>query len=365
MPSLGADMDAGAVVEWRVGPGDRVARGDIVAVVHTDKADVEIESFVAGVVEEMVVPVGTQVPVGTVLVRLLPVDGAGAPSPPPAALPPAPGPAPPRRPRASPRARRAAAREGIDLGTIAGTGPGGAVTGEDVARVAAPAAAPADERRSAMRRVIGALMARSKREIPHYYLATQIDMRRTLAWLEEENLRRPVAERLIPAALLVRAVALATRAVPEMNGHWIDDSLRLSRAVHAGVAVSLRGGGLVAPAIRDAERKGLDEVMADLADLVRRARRGTIRGSEAEPTITITNLGDRGVEAVYGVIYPPQVALVGFGAILERPWAQDGALSARPVLTATLSADHRATDGAAGGRFLGEVARLLTEPEAL
>jgi pyruvate dehydrogenase E2 component (dihydrolipoamide acetyltransferase) len=212
---------------------------------------------------------------------------------------------------------------------------------------------------------IANLMARSKREIPHYYLATQIDMRRTLAWLEEENLRRPVAERLIPAALLVRAVALATRAVPEMNGHWIDDSLRLSRAVHAGVAVSLRGGGLVAPAIRDAERKGLDEVMADLADLVRRARKGTIRGSEAEPTITITNLGDRGVEAVYGVIYPPQVALVGFGAILERPWAQDGALSARPVLTATLSADHRATDGAAGGRFLGEVARLLTEPEAL
>jgi pyruvate dehydrogenase E2 component (dihydrolipoamide acetyltransferase) len=217
-----------------------------------------------------------------------------------------------------------------------------------------------------MRRAIAALMARSKREIPHYYLATHIDLRRALEWLERENTTRPVAERLLPAALLLKAVALAVHQVPEMNGLMKADQFTPSRAVHLGVAISLRQGGLIAPAIHDADRLTLGELMRTLRDLVSRARAGTLRGSEmADPTITVTNLGDQGVESVFGVIYPPQVALVGFGRIAERPWAAGGMVGARPTVTATLAADHRVSDGHRGGLFLAAIDRLLQQPEAL
>ncbi len=204
-----------------------------------------------------------------------------------------------------------------------------------------------------MRQAIGALMARSKREIPHYYLQTQIDMSRALAWLEEENLERSVPERLLPSALLLSAVAGAVAATPAMNGFWVDGAFRPADGVHLGVAISLRGGGLIAPALHDADHRTLDELMAGLRDLVTRARTGRLRSSEmSDPTITVTNLGEQGVDLVHGVIYPPQVALVGFGDIRERPWAAGGMIGARPVVTATLAADHRASDGHAGSRFL-------------
>ena len=166
--------------------------------------------------------------------------------------------------------------------------------------------------------------------------------------------------------LLLKASALATRAVPEVNGFWVNDHLELSDAVHLGVAISLRGGGLIAPAIHDADAKALDELMASLRDLVKRTRSGKLRSSEmSAPTITVTNLGDQGVEAVYGVIYPPQVALVGFGRIVERAWAHEGMVGARSIVTATLAADHRAGDGHTGGLYLAEIERLLQKPEEL
>jgi pyruvate dehydrogenase E2 component (dihydrolipoamide acetyltransferase) len=137
-------------------------------------------------------------------------------------------------------------------------------------------------------------------------------------------------------------------------------------AVHLGVAVSLRGGGLVAPAIHDADRLSLDELMVSLRDLVERARAGRLRSSEmADPTITVTSLGDQGAEEVFGVIYPPQVAMVGFGRIVERPWARDGLLGVHPTVRATLAADHRASEGHEGSRFLATLDRLLQAPEAL
>ncbi len=151
-----------------------------------------------------------------------------------------------------------------------------------------------------------------------------------------------------------------------MNGFWVDDAFRPAGGVHLGVAISLRGGGLIAPALHDADRKSLDELMAGLRELVRHARAGRLRASEmSDPTITVTNLGERGVDLVHGVIYPPQVALVGFGGIRERPWAADGMVGARPVVHATLAADHRASDGHAGSRFLALIDRLLQEPEEL
>ena len=379
MPSLGADMEVGTIVEWRVRPGDAVHRGDIVAVVDTEKSTIEIEIFEDGIVEELLVEPGVEVPVGAPLARIATVSEAVPPDA--VASAPATGavasaPATGAFVRASPLARREAAARGIDIATLAGSGPSGSVVLADLARVATTpsAAAPAVEevtrrapagRQAAMREAIGALMARSKREIPHYYLATTIDLAAAAAWLTETNGHRSVADRLLPAALLLKATAVAAHAVPVVNGFW-DDGFRPSSAVHLGVAVSLRGGGLVAPAIHDADQLDLDALMHALRDVVQRAREGVLRSSEmADPTITVTNLGDQGVEEVFGVIYPPQVAIVGFGKVAERPWASDGMLGVRTVVRATLAADHRASDGHDGARFLATLDRLLQAPEDL
>jgi len=406
MPSLGADMESGTVLEWLVKPGDAVKRGDIVAVVDTSKAEIEVEIFENGVIGELLVGPGERVPVGTPLATVLAAGTNGAPVP--TAVPPAPAPVAPvvvppqvaplpahapaaHRLRVSPLARRTAERLSVDLATVTGSGPHGAITRSDVEAVAAPVtaaavteapppvphaavteapppappAAPAD-RQKAMRDAIAALMARSKREIPHYYLELQIDMTRAVEWLHEENVRRPLPERLLPSVLLLAAVARVVPDVPELNGYWIDGGFRPGSGVHLGVAISLRGGGLIAPALHDADRMSLDELMDGVRDLVQRARSGRLRGSEmSDPTITVTNLGERGVDLVHGVIYPPQVALVGFGAVRERPWAAEGMLGVRQVVCATLAADHRATDGHTGSRFLTLIDRRLQKPEEL
>jgi len=217
-----------------------------------------------------------------------------------------------------------------------------------------------------MRKAIAAAMSRSKREIPHYYLATDIDVTKVTDWLASENLKRGVAERLLPVVPLMKAVALALREMPELNGFWTAEGYKPSPAVHLGMAIALRGGGLVAPAIHDADKKGLDLVMADLRDLITRVRGGRLRSSEmSDPTVTLTNLGDQGVEGVFAVIYPPQVAIVGLGKITDRPRVEGGAVVTRKVLTATLAADHRVSDGHRGAVFLATVGRLLQDPEKL
>ena len=217
-----------------------------------------------------------------------------------------------------------------------------------------------------MRQAIGAAMAKSKREIPHYYLGTQINVERALAGLAQENAGRSVKERVLFAAVLLKAVASALQEVPELNGFWADGGFKPSKAVHLGVGIALKGGGLIAPAIHDADRKSVPEMMAALGDLIQRVRSGSVRSSElTDATVTVTNLGETGVETVYGVIYPPQVALIGFGKVLERPWADNGGLYVRRVLHATLSADHRASVGHRGALFLAALDRLLQEPEKL
>jgi pyruvate dehydrogenase E2 component (dihydrolipoamide acetyltransferase) len=234
------------------------------------------------------------------------------------------------------------------------------------AKAAVPAAEVALDRQARMRQAIAAAMARSKREIPHYYLSTTIDMSRAMAWLAQENLKRSVEDRLVYGVLLLKAVALALHEVPELNSVWVGGKAVPSAAVHLGVAISIRGGGLIAPALHDADRQSLGELMGKFRDLVQRARAGSLRSSElTDPTITVTSLGEQGVETVFGVIYPPQVALVGFGKLVERPWASEGQISSRPVITATLSGDHRVSDGHRGGLFLAAVDRLLQEPEKL
>jgi pyruvate dehydrogenase E2 component (dihydrolipoamide acetyltransferase) len=376
MPILGADMTAGTLVAWRRQPGERVSRGDVIAEVETDKGLIDVEVFVSGVLERILVAPGATVPTGTVL-ALIREDAAATPAP-PAPVPAAPALAAPapeapevaagERARVSPVARQAAARLGIDPAGVRGTGPEGAVTLEDVERAAAGARAPGRPRvdRARMRQTIAAAMTRAKREIPHYYLAHTLDMHRALAWLADANARRPVTERLLYGALLLKAVALAVREVPELNAVWRGERAEPSARVHLGVAISLRGGGLVAPALHDADTAPLDELMRGLRDLVQRARAGGLRSSElSDSTITVTSLGEQGVETVFGIVYPPQVAIVGFGRLAERPWVVDGAVVPRPLVSATLSADHRVSDGHRGGLFLAAVDRLLQAPERL
>jgi len=296
--------------------------------------------------------------------------------------------------RVTPLARRVAAELGVDLAGVTGTGPGGAISEADVRRAvpvgaAAPAretvpvreAAPTPEaaerpaaaaarsgaeRALSMRQAIGRLMARSKREIPHYYVSNTVDMTRSLDWLHERNRELEVSDRLLPAALLLKAAALAARKAPDLNGYWLDDQFSAADAVHLGLVISLRGGGLLTPAIHDAADLQLAELMSRMRDLVIRARSGRLRGSElTDATITVTNLGDQGVESVFGVIYPPQVALVGFGKVTERPVAVSGLIGVRPVVVTTLSADHRASDAMTGARYLAEISDLLQRPEEL
>jgi pyruvate dehydrogenase E2 component (dihydrolipoamide acetyltransferase) len=399
MPSLGADMEAGTLVEWLVGPGDRVAPGDVVAVVETQKGAIEIEIFEAGIIDRLEARVGDRLPVGAPLARLrapseVPAEPAAqepsaASAPATAATPPAPEPPPavapiaaagPARegPPASPAARQRAAEAGIELRALRGTGPHGAILLADVeAALRAPprAEAPPQPARppgkpgldlDAMRAAIAAAMARSKREIPHYYLAHTIDLQRAADWLAATNADRPPERRLLMGALFVKATAGAARAVPEMNGHYEGGAFRAAEAAHVGVAVALRGGGLIAPAIRDVQDMELDALMVAMRDLVGRARSGRLRSSElTDATITVSSMGETGAEALFGVIYPPQVALVGFGASVRRAWVVGDAVEARVVVTASLAADHRVSDGRQGAKLLMEIERLLQEPEGL
>jgi pyruvate dehydrogenase E2 component (dihydrolipoamide acetyltransferase) len=377
MPSLGSDMEAGTLVRWLKRPGDQVKRGDIIAIVDTQKGAIEIEVFEDGVIEKTLVEPDTKVPVGTVLAM---IRGDGQPQPGVDTSAPQVT-APSTRTRVSPVAKTLAADLGVELQSVHGTGPDGAITREDVERAAQKAAVPGPKGPGLlaapgpggpglptkdMRAAIAAAMARSKREIPHYYLSTTIDMSAALTWLRGENETRPIADRLLAIALLVKAVALALREVPELNGFWTDGAFRPGAGIHVGSAIALRGGGLVAPAVHDADQQPLGALMRTISDLVARARRGSLRSSElADPTITVTSLGEQGVDAAFGIIYPPQVALVGFGRIAERPWVVAGQVQPRPLMTVTLAADHRASDGHRGGLLLAAIDRLLQAPDQL
>lgn len=361
MPALGADMVEATLLEWHVGVGDVVHRGDIIATVDTAKSALEVEALQEGRIEALLINPGTTVSVGTVIATM-----ADSVPEVPTVTPSTSG-----RPASSPLARRRAAELGIDLADVQPSRPGGFIGVQDVeqSRLAAPAVLPkASEQPAAvipategLREVIASLMARSKREIPHYYLQSTVDIEATLARLEQRNASLPIGERILPAALFLWAIARAARSVPEVNGRF-DHGFRPAAEVHLGLAVALREGGVIAPAIRDADRLDLPSMMAQMTDLVRRARAGRLRASEmTDSTITATLLGDQGAEVVHGVIYPPQVALVGVGCIVRRPWAVDGMLGIRRVVAVTLAADHRVTDGHRGSQFLQAIALALDE----
>jgi pyruvate dehydrogenase E2 component (dihydrolipoamide acetyltransferase) len=406
MPKLGADMTAGTLVTWHKKPGEAVQRGDIVAEVDTDKGVIDVEIFAGGVVEKLLVQPGQRVPVGTPLALIQETTNGQQPS----STTNAPKrdtdperdtevgnriPIRPAQPEASriasdpfrssatqnphfvgPAARRRARELGIDPRSVVGATPGGAIMILDNGRPAgghhegkvtreASATPGSDDLGAAMRSAIAAAMSRSKRETPHYYLATTVDMNDILTWLAEQNARRAVTDRLLPAVLVLKAIALALRRFPALNVVWEDGRAVQKPEIHLGVAISLKHG-LIAPALHNADTKSLDQLMSDFRDLVTRARTGALRSSElSDPTLTVTSLGDQGVETVFGIIYPPQTALFGVGRIVDRPWAAKGQVVVRPIMNLTLSADHRVTDGHYGALALKEIDRRLQEPHKL
>ncbi|MEH6648080.1 dihydrolipoamide acetyltransferase family protein [Sulfitobacter sp.] len=414
MPSLGADMEAGTLVEQLKLSGDTVKHGEIIAAIETQKGVIEIEAFQNGILENWLVDIGTQVPVGTPLANIRAVDKPvlsepKAPKPgeqevpqphdpPPAPhLPeepapqdPSPQPAGPEfpipdvpepeiqlpedikvntatvgqsRPRITPAARRLAAQAGFDLSSLEAQQTGTKITRADIAAlVKTPRADPLSD----MRGAIAAAMSRSKRDIPHYYLSHQADLTHADAFVTKANANRDPQNRLLLGALFLKAIALAVCKVPEMNGHFEDGQFDPNPAIHTGLAISLRGGGLVAPALLDVATLKLDELMSNMRDLVTRVRAGRFRSRElSNATITLTSLGDRGVDQLYGVIYPPQVAIVGIGTPSLRPWVHEGQVVPRLIADITLAADHRVSDGRRGALFLRTIAENLTTPDAL
>jgi pyruvate dehydrogenase E2 component (dihydrolipoamide acetyltransferase) len=388
LPSLGSDMDKGTLLEWRVQQGDAVRKGDIIAVVDTTKAAIDVECWQEGTVAALLVEPGVEIPVGTVMAVLreagetaedlrASIEALRASAASKAAVvPAAPEPkaakreapaqaAPSGRVAVSPVARKRAQELGIDPAALTGTGPDGVVTLADV-DAAASAKRPAPSRAEAMRQTIATAMARSKREIPHYYLAEDVPLAAATAFLAERNATRSVTERLLLAPLLLQAVARALQRYPEFNGFFRDGAFVAGAGFHLGVAISLRTGGLIAPALHDVTAKDLETLNRELLDLVQRARAGSLKASElSDATITVTNLGDQGVGTVFPIIYPPQVAIVGFGRVLERPWVIDGIVRPMPVVTASLGADHRTSDGHRGGLFLADVRERLQRPNEL
>ncbi|MFV8340881.1 dihydrolipoamide acetyltransferase family protein [Flavobacterium sp. XS2P39] len=403
MPSLGADMEDGTLIEWKKKTGDTVKRGDIIAEVETQKGLIEIEVFDEGTIGKLLIQEGSKVPVGTVMALInptgVPLETREEKIPEKESLvlqqiekisekeaieekiiePITVKKVIEIHLKASPLAKRIADDNHIDLSLIKGTGPDQAITKEDVDNAIASREKTEIEKTEktplaiekggtpaqAIRSAVAAAMSKSKREIPHYYLEKRIDMTHALAWLQIANEHRSVKKRLLPVTLLIKATAKSLTEFPELNAIW-DNGLQLKKDIIIGFVVSLRTGGVIVPALYQVNLKNVDEIMDALNDIIPRARALRLRSSElSDPTITITSIGDGGADLVFGIIYPPQVAIIGFGNIQEQPFAAEGMIGSRSCVDVTLAGDHRATDGLTGSRFLFSLNKHLQTPELL
>jgi len=344
MPSLGADMESAVLMQWNVEVGDEVKKGEVIAEIETSKSVIEIEVFQDGIVEKLLVEEGTECKVGTPLAIISDAKTVTIQQN-----------TKDKYIRVSPAARKKAKELGIELSNISKE----SIHLKDIT-------APKNSRQDPMRNAIAKAMSLSNKEIPHYYLSTTIDMTPCLLELEKINKNRGIAKRILPAALLIKACIKALEEVPKLNGFWIDDKHQISKNINPGIAIALRKGGLLSPALLDASTLSLDQTMQRLGDMIKRTRNGKLTQSElTKQTITITNLGDLGVEEVFGVIYPPQVAIIGFGKVHELPLVENGKVEIRKALKATLAGDHRATDGLVGAQFLDRLDKILQNPKEL
>ena len=399
MPQMGYDMEQGTVVSWLKLEGAEVKRGEPLAEISTDKAVVEIESHATGILRRILVAEGTTVPVGQVIGVIaaadedisqleveapLPEVAAAAVSAPGPSAPAAVAPAEAKAPsvpageaKASPVARRLAQEKGIDLGQVTGTGPGGRVVREDVlafeaeARMVAPLAPVAEvgtgrQDLSRMRQAIARSTIQSKGETPHFYVTSEIDMTGAM------ELRRQVNDTLEDARitvndLIIRAAALALQKFPALNSFYREDHLETHSYINIGIAIALEQG-LIVPAIANCESKSLVEIARASKDLIERAQQGHLRQDEyAGGTFAISNLGTFDVDSFSAIILPPQSAVLAVGSVKRQPVVRgaDDRVTVAQMMKATISVDHRVSDGAEGARFLMELKRLLENPAVL
>ena len=413
MPQMGADMTEGTIVRWLKNEGDAVERGEIIAEIETDKANVEIEAFESGVFRKVLAQEGDVIEVGKPIAVIASSDEdlsqyegstasattAAAPAPtepvtakpkqeepsaaalpsapdkPPAAKPkqdePAaatPAAAPTRadaRVRASPIARSMAQEKGIDLTQVRGTGPDGRIVRRDVEAALAGAGGATVIAQSRMRQTIARRMSQSKREAPHYYITVDVDM--TEAEHERHEINDAYKRELHISVndMIVKASALALAKHPVFNSWYVNDQVQQHAAFNVCIAIAL-DDGLIAPAILDCGNKSLQEIAVASKSLVERAKSGALKPEEySGGTFTISNLGPYDIETLIAIIQPPQTAILGVGSVREAPVVRDGHVAVGSVMKVALSADHRVTDGAQGARFLGEVRHLLEHPALL
>lgn len=405
MPSFGADMATGIVAQWLVKPGDRVKKGDIVASIDTMKGLIDMEVFDDGLIEKLLVPIGIDIKVGQPIaeLRLLnepvshmeyPVVGQQISIPKPLTgnqddadtieLP-ATGhdvskldipkvtaeKDKPGERRISPAARKKATDLSLDWRQVKeGSGPHGAVILEDIISLGKSSVAASEtggqDSAQQMRAAIAAVVSRSKREIPHYYLQMDMQLNNALTYLDKYNQGRKARERILPTALVYCAIARAVSTFPRFNGFYQQELYHPKEAVHLGNAISLHGGGLVVAAIHQAQQLTPQQMMAKLTDQVIRAREGGLRISEMQDaTITVSNLGDRGTDSMQSIIFPPQVAIIALGRQRIVPWVTDQQVNIANIVTISLAADHRVSDGHSGARLLNKINRLLQNPSSL
>ncbi len=425
MPALGADMSHGTLMEWQVKPGDHVEKGDVIAVIETSKGAIDMESYYSGTISELLIEPDVKLPVGSVIARMqsdTPVANTKSttssqdspevsPDTNDEELSPYIAPKAARsetteplagntdtlqhdvvsdselltltsaasstnnkqRQYASPLARKNAYLSGVELSTLTGSGPYGAVLLRDLPKnieeqhpSETERTATKQQEMSPMRQAISDAMSRSKKEIPHYYLALDINLTKVQIWLAEQNQQREPEQRLLLPAVILCAIARQLAKFPDLNGFYQDGHFTPSEAVNIGNTISLREGGLVIPGVLNADKLSIDQTMEALRDIAERSRRGRLRSSEiSQTTITVTSIGERGADSITGVIYPPQVAIIGLGRQRQAPVIKDNQIEIGDIMTVTLAADHRVSDGVTGARFLQALAKQLQHPEAL
>ncbi|MDO9181088.1 MAG: dihydrolipoamide acetyltransferase family protein [Bacteriovorax sp.] len=354
MPSLGADMDEGKIVEWKIKTGDSVKKNQIIASVETTKSVIDIESFREGVVMNLLKSVGDVVHVGETI-AIFDILGEEILD------------QKEQRIKVSPAAKKMCEDNHIDFKQMIGTGKEGEITLQDVENKLQSTKVEKIFSGKNLRQAIASLMSRSKKEVPHYYLKKRIHLDLLMKWQDETNRNVDPSRRLLTPVLLMKAVINSLKKYPEMNGIYKDENFAFSTNIHLGFAIAFKEGGVLVPAILDADAMSILELNAAVLDLITRARDGHLKSRElSEGTFTITNIGDLGSDEVFGIIFPPQVALIGIGHIRKEPIIDSQDLvRAGFVVDITLSADHRVSDGILGAKFLNEIDKNLNSPSSL